>query len=85
MVLLHSCLCIIAYSTGLVTLCQQTILPWQETHPQVQRYGDPLPTFEAFRVRSAKMRSKTVQDVWGLMLTSVPGESYFCVNQYVTV
>ena len=54
-----------------------TVLLWQETHPQIQRFGDPLPTFDAFKAKSAKMQSKTVQDVWGLMLTSVPGESTF--------
>lgn len=58
-------------------LAEPIVLLRQETYPQVQRFGDPLPTFDAFKAKSAKMRSKTVQDVWGLMLTSVPGESPF--------
>ena len=66
---------------------EQTVLPWQETNPQVQRFGDPLPTFDAFKAKSVKMRSKTVQDVWALMLTSVPGESPFSVplSSFMTV
>ena len=50
--------------------------------PQVQRGGDPLPTFEAFKVKSNVMRKETVtvQSVWALMLTTVPGEeAYFAV------
>ncbi|KAL0029639.1 hypothetical protein WJX79_009994 [Trebouxia sp. C0005] len=45
------------------------------SHPQVQRGGDPLPTLEVFRAKSAQMQKRTVQDVWGLILTSVPGWS----------
>ncbi|DBB12599.1 TPA: hypothetical protein ACH3X3_005387 [Trebouxia sp. C0006] len=45
------------------------------SHPQVQRGGDPLPTLEVFKAKSAQMQKRTVQDVWGLMLTSVPGWS----------
>ena len=40
----------------------------------MQRGGDPLPTLEVFKAKSAQMQKRTVQDVWGLMLTSVPGE-----------
>ena len=39
----------------------------------MQRGGDPLPTLEVFRAKSAQMQKRTVQDVWGLILTSVPG------------
>ena len=72
-------LCTRKFATICVPLkcVEQTMLPWQEKHPQVQRCGDPLPAFEAFKAKSAKMRSKTVQDVWGLMLTSVPGKAPF--------
>lgn len=65
------------FHSSLQKCIEQTMLPWQESHPRVQRFGEPLPTFEAFKAKSAKMRSKTVQDVWGLMLTSVPGEAPF--------
>ncbi|KAL0033716.1 hypothetical protein WJX77_002280 [Trebouxia sp. C0004] len=44
-------------------------------HPQVQRGGDLLPTLEVFRAKSSQMQKRTVQDVWGLMLTSIPGWS----------
>ena len=62
---------------------EQTMWAWQDTHPQVQRFGEPLPTFEAFKAKSAQMRSKTVQDVWALMLTSVPGKPVLSSNSLV--
>lgn len=46
----------------------------QASHPQVQKDGDLLPSFSAFKTVTLENKSRTVQDVWGLILTSLPGE-----------
>lgn len=57
----------------------------QAHDPKVQRGGDPLPTLEVFKAKSAQMQKRTVQDVWGLMLTSVPGEPLVAPIQFMSV
>lgn len=51
-----------------------TYIALQASHPQVQRDGDSLPTFSEFKAVTLENKSRTVQDVWGLILTSLPGE-----------
>ena len=36
--------------------------------------AEPLPTWAQFSARAAAAKKLTVRDVWGLMLTSLPGE-----------
>jgi len=40
----------------------------------VQRGGDALPTFQELCQRVNANKKITVRDVWGLMLTALPGE-----------
>ena len=55
----------------------------QADHPQVQLGGESLPTFSEFKAVTLENKSRTVQDVWGLVLTSLPGEEsslpYLCL------
>lgn len=46
----------------------------QADHPQVQLGGECLPTFSEFKAVTLENKSRTVQDVWGLVLTSLPGK-----------
>jgi len=48
--------------------------PLTSTSPSVQRQGEQLPTFEQLAQRVQANMKITVRDVWGLMLTALPGE-----------
>ena len=47
--------------------------PLTSTSPGVQREGEQLPTFEQLAQRVQANMKITVRDVWGLMLTALPG------------
>lgn len=47
--------------------------PLTSTSPGVQRGGEPLPTFQELCARVNANMKITVRDVWGLMLTALPG------------
>ena len=47
--------------------------PLTSTYPGVQRGGEPLPTFAQLSQRVNANKKVTVRDVWGLMLTALPG------------
>lgn len=49
------------------------VLHLQANSPTVQQGGEPLPTFDQFQERGNSNKAMTVRDVWGLMLTAVPG------------
>jgi hypothetical protein len=48
--------------------------PLTSTSTGVQRGGEPLPSFEQLSQRVQACMKITVRDVWGLMLTALPGE-----------
>lgn len=48
--------------------------PLTSTSPTVQKEGEQLPTFEQLAQRVQANMKITVRDVWGLMLTALPGE-----------
>lgn len=48
--------------------------PLTSASPGVQRDGEALPTFQELRQRVSANMKITVRDVWGLMLTALPGE-----------
>ncbi len=54
---------------------QAKLGPLTADHPAVMSGGaaEPLPTWSEFRARVSAAKQLTVRDVWGLMLTSVPG------------
>ena len=54
---------------------QAKLGPLTADHPAVESGGvaEPLPTWSEFRARVSAAKQLTVRDVWGLMLTSVPG------------
>lgn len=64
-----------------VTASQRTLRlqakfgPLTADHPAVARVGtaEPLPTWPEFSARVNAAKKLTVRDVWGLMLTSLPG------------
>ncbi|KAK9831459.1 hypothetical protein WJX81_007468 [Elliptochloris bilobata] len=59
-----------------ITQCLQAKYgPLTADHPAVERAGaaEPLPTWAQFSARVAAAKKLTVRDVWGLMLTSLPG------------
>ena len=47
--------------------------PLTRTSTSVQREGEQLPTFEQLAQRVQANMKITVRDVWGLMLTALPG------------
>ena len=49
--------------------------PLTADHPAVERgrAAEPLPTWAQFSARAVAAKKLTVRDVWGLMLTSLPG------------
>lgn len=49
--------------------------PLTSTSAGVQRSEDALPTFEELQARVQANMKLTVRDVWGLMLTALPGDT----------
>lgn len=56
--------------------------PLTSMSPSVQREGEQLPTFEQLAQRVQANMKITVRDVWGLMLTALPGELLRQKHQY---
>ena len=54
--------------------------PLTSTSPSVQQDGEQLPTFEQLAQRVQANMKITVRDVWGLMLTALPGDNYTCIS-----
>ncbi len=48
--------------------------PLTSASPTVQQDGEQLPTFEQLAQRVQANMKITVRDVWGLMLTALPGK-----------
>ncbi len=48
--------------------------PLTSASSSVQREGEQLPTFEQLAQRVQANMKITVRDVWGLMLTALPGK-----------
>ncbi|KAK9828498.1 hypothetical protein WJX72_000382 [[Myrmecia] bisecta] len=47
--------------------------PLSSSSLEVQRGGQPLVSFAAFKTQTIAVKKTTVRDIWGLMLTAVPG------------
>ena len=56
--------------------------PLTSASPSVQQDGEQLPTFEQLAQRVQANMKITVRDVWGLMLTALPGGNFVCTSHF---
>ena len=64
-----------AHAAGPLTAAQGAQAKYRDLHPgHPQASREHPPTLEEARARVHAAKQLTVRDVWGLMLTTVPGE-----------